>query len=105
MEEDQLLRINPVIQNWAPAVKRLPKEIKEMIELKNKYKIRIDGIALAGNVLREIPIWQHPYRMERLKNATKAGNCLRSNHRVATVGNTVDLIDCFPSPKRFDVPM
>ncbi|KAJ3978457.1 hypothetical protein F5890DRAFT_1576170 [Lentinula detonsa] len=79
---DPAVRVNIFLQS-----------LKTLTETAKKYGLRIEGIAFSRIILRNMPIWYHREAdpLIRSMNSTKASVCLRTKHKIRTVGETVDL--------------
>ncbi|KAJ7248085.1 hypothetical protein C8J57DRAFT_996605, partial [Mycena rebaudengoi] len=63
-----------------------------MILAARKYKLKFTGLSISNKLKLEMPIWKHPaMRKTRYQNACRrnAAKCLRLNHNVQTVHDTL----------------
>ncbi|KAF5352050.1 hypothetical protein D9758_009406 [Tetrapyrgos nigripes] len=92
----QRIKQNCFLQSWStsssPRSAQVP-ELRRMINVGQKYGIRIEGLAFARDILREMPIWHHIQADPRIKRLTnsQASKCLMEKHRLTTVGQAEDL--------------
>ncbi|KAJ3804368.1 hypothetical protein F5876DRAFT_53492, partial [Lentinula aff. lateritia] len=85
-------KINIFLQSWNTVKTKLPKDLQDMIQIANKYRLRLDGLAFSRNIIREIPIWLHKEATGiRKVHNSKESRCLRQNHCVFTVGEVQKL--------------
>ncbi|KAJ3739259.1 hypothetical protein DFH05DRAFT_1407723, partial [Lentinula detonsa] len=81
-------KINIFLQTWKTQTSKLPKDLKNMIEVAKKFGTRLEGLAFLKNITREMPVWYHAEAPETSKSYNQQQNkCLRENHNVRTVGN------------------
>ncbi|KAJ3978958.1 hypothetical protein F5890DRAFT_1422050 [Lentinula detonsa] len=81
-------KINIFLQTWKTQTSKLPKDLKNMIEVAKKFGTRLEGLAFPKNITREMPVWYHAEVPETSKSYNQQQNkCLRENHNVRTVGN------------------
>ncbi|RPD58237.1 hypothetical protein L226DRAFT_427297, partial [Lentinus tigrinus ALCF2SS1-7] len=96
------LRLNTFLQNWNPKVRNLPNELKGMVNVAKKYGLRLEGLAFSRNIMRSVPMWDHPHarrkELSRLCYQSKVTTCLRSNHRARTVGDFERLASTLDEP-------
>ncbi|KAJ3978667.1 hypothetical protein F5890DRAFT_1393221, partial [Lentinula detonsa] len=91
---DPAVRVNIFLQSWQTYQNKnqIPR-LKTLTDTAKKYGLRIEGIAFSRVILRNMPIWYHREAdpLIRSMNSTKASVCLRTKHKIRTVGETVDL--------------
>ncbi|KAH9858876.1 hypothetical protein C2E23DRAFT_718170, partial [Lenzites betulinus] len=85
------MRFNMFLQHWRPKLSALPTELKAMVKVADKYNLRVEGLAFARTILREMPIWDHGQAevraIRRLAIPAAVVTCLYKNHGVRTVGD------------------
>ncbi|TBU61898.1 hypothetical protein BD310DRAFT_776819, partial [Dichomitus squalens] len=92
-------RCNPLLQAWSPNLRALPPAVKSLLVSAKKYGVRMEGLAIDRDILRELPMWHHahadPETMQKLAaNVSSETKCLRSNHLLLTVGEFEILAGC-----------
>jgi hypothetical protein len=66
-----------------------------MLKTGRDYDLRCQGLRIAPETRREMPIWFHPGvdRSINLAQSKIHATCLRSNHQIRTVGEALDSIE------------
>ncbi|KAJ6537144.1 hypothetical protein B0H19DRAFT_858137, partial [Mycena capillaripes] len=86
------LRRNMYLQNWRVNTrsKTLPKDLKDIVKVADKYKVQMDGLAISREIQREAIIWYHikTDTTRGLFNREEQTQCLKRNHKIVTVGDT-----------------
>ncbi|KAG1890712.1 uncharacterized protein F5891DRAFT_1197797 [Suillus fuscotomentosus] len=75
-------KINPFLQTWSPSQKRLPSNLRRIIQTAKKYGTRWEAITINPSIARELPVWFHigaSADLNKLNNHLYAA-CLRDNH-------------------------
>ncbi|KAF5344335.1 hypothetical protein D9758_013247 [Tetrapyrgos nigripes] len=95
---DQRIKVNPLLQTWKTSP---PKHLKtaaatdlhKLITSVKEFGIRQEGIAFSRLAMREMPIWYHRHAEKKIRqlNHSAASECLRSNHKMITVGQAEEL--------------
>ncbi|KAJ3721117.1 hypothetical protein C8R42DRAFT_561189, partial [Lentinula raphanica] len=92
---DPAVRINIFLQSWQTYQNKnqIPR-LKTLTDTAKKHGLRIEGVAFSREILRGMPIWYHKEAnpLIRSMNSTKSSICLRTKHKIRTVGEAVDLI-------------
>lgn len=91
------LRINPFLQAWNPKKRKLPQELRDMVNVANKYGLRLEGLAFSRSIICDMPMWDHamadtPVLRWLSAHPTKVIDCLRDKHGLRTVGDFMDLV-------------
>ncbi|KAI0822593.1 hypothetical protein BC628DRAFT_1456943 [Trametes gibbosa] len=85
------LRINPFLQNWKPTKTNLPDELKSILAAAKHYGLRLEALAPARTILRQMPMWDHAQadktKIRTLGGCSAATACLKNTHRLVTVGD------------------
>ncbi|KAE9383052.1 hypothetical protein BT96DRAFT_961109 [Gymnopus androsaceus JB14] len=89
------IRQNVFLQSWQTCTSsknQLP-ELKMLTDTARKYGVRIEGIAFSRQIICAMPIWYHKEASIAIRsmNQTLASNCLRTKHKVRTVGETLEV--------------
>ncbi|KAJ7252019.1 hypothetical protein C8J57DRAFT_1238360 [Mycena rebaudengoi] len=90
-----MARVNPFIQTWGPLIDKLPKPLRKMYKTAKKFGVKLDALAISKDVKESLPMWFHAGATTDLKrrNNTALAKCLRKNHGVVTVGDTLELVE------------
>ncbi|KAJ3999731.1 hypothetical protein F5050DRAFT_1564441, partial [Lentinula boryana] len=92
---DPAVRINIFLQSWQTYQNKnqIPR-LKTLTDTAKKYGLRIEGSAFSREILQSMPIWYHKEAdpMIRSMNSTISSICLRTKHKIRTVGEMADLI-------------
>ncbi|KAJ3976609.1 hypothetical protein EV361DRAFT_789870, partial [Lentinula raphanica] len=81
-------KINVFLQSWNSNASKLPKDLKDMINIAKKYGTQLEGMAFSKSIIRQMPIWLHKEAKDSHKlHNSKESRCLRQNHGVITVGD------------------
>ncbi|TBU42488.1 hypothetical protein BD309DRAFT_896175, partial [Dichomitus squalens] len=96
---DAALRVSPFLQTWTPSARALPPAVKALVATAAKFDVRLDGLAIAREIQREIPMWFHPHvdldlMAKHASNTTRETRCLKSYHKLVTVGDFDSLAAC-----------
>ncbi|KAJ3966699.1 hypothetical protein EV361DRAFT_933969, partial [Lentinula raphanica] len=75
-------RVNIFLQSWKTDRTKLPPDIRQMLNIADKYGVRLDGLAFSRDIIRQMPMWLH------IEAEVK---CLKKNHAVRTVGDAETL--------------
>jgi hypothetical protein len=70
----------------------LPYDIKRMILAARKYHLKFTALSIGTEIKLRMPMWKHPAAHSLLyqqANRREAARCLRLNHQVRTVGDTL----------------
>ncbi|TBU36216.1 hypothetical protein BD309DRAFT_985100 [Dichomitus squalens] len=97
----------PLLTVLGPLFQNLPQPVKALITTAKKFGVRMDGLAVARNILRELPMWFHahadPETMAKLAaNTLRETKCLKAAHRISTVGEFETLAACKAEPGHVD---
>jgi hypothetical protein len=92
---EPMARVNPFIQTWGPLIGKLPKPLKRMYQSAKKFGVKFDALAISKDIKESLPMWFHAGATADLKrrNNTNLAKCLRNNHGIVTVGDTLHLIE------------
>ncbi|KAJ7234271.1 hypothetical protein C8J57DRAFT_1078003, partial [Mycena rebaudengoi] len=84
---DAMLRTCPYLQSWRPKMSELSEDLQRMIKVGDKYDLKMDGIAIAREIQRDMPIWYHAKSTatRRLFNYGPEVRCLKYNHKMRLV--------------------
>lgn len=87
-------QINSFLQTWNPSTTgktNLPKYLKKLITTAKKQRVSFAAIKLEKHLMKQLPIWYHLGAETKLKklNNTPISDCLRRNHKVKTVADTL----------------
>lgn len=97
---DPEARINIFLQSWQTYTNKnqLP-ELKLLVDTARKYGLRIEGIAFSRKILWSMPIWYHRQASPEIRamNSTAASICLRSKHKIQTVGEVESMANLIQS--------
>jgi ribonuclease HI/exonuclease III len=90
-------KINLFLQSWKTLQgkdNRVCPEIKRMLKTAKKYKIKIINRQAPALMADKMPIWLHKMANKNARRLIhgKASDCLRSTHKVRTVGDIVACI-------------
>lgn len=101
--KQQDLRINPFLQKWNPKIRGLPEVLKGMVNIANKYGLRLEGLAFSRDILHAMPMWDHEYaakkELSHLTYPSRVVTCLRQNYGAMTVGEFEKLADVLCNPQ------
>ncbi|KAF8832957.1 hypothetical protein BDN67DRAFT_861125, partial [Paxillus ammoniavirescens] len=95
-------RINPFLQSWETATRKIPGTLQRIIKVARKYNVKLATGALTVDARKELPIWFHigaNSKLAQLNNHFYAP-CLRDAHGVLTVGHLVELTTTLPTEHR-----
>lgn len=99
---DRELRVNTLLQHWAPKSRGLVPELAAIMSAAKKYGVRQEGLAFSRTILRAMPMWDHnkadAHAIRSLAARSAASACLKKNHRVSTVGDCEALAAALLSP-------
>ncbi|KAJ3857351.1 hypothetical protein EV368DRAFT_30403 [Lentinula lateritia] len=85
---DEYSKINIFLQSWNTDVRKLPKDLQDMIKVAKKHNLRLDGLAFSRDTIRQMPLWLHSECKEiKSKHNNPLSKCLRENHKVRLVGD------------------
>ncbi|KAJ6524574.1 hypothetical protein B0H19DRAFT_972001, partial [Mycena capillaripes] len=88
---DEALRRNMYLQTWRTNTrsKTLPKDLKDLIKVADKYDLQMEGLAISREIQREAIIWYHPKTdaTRSMFNRGEQTECLKKNHKIITVGD------------------
>ncbi|KAH9849472.1 hypothetical protein C2E23DRAFT_685388, partial [Lenzites betulinus] len=100
---DARRRSNTFLQHWKPKKSVLPKDLKAMMKVAEKYGLRQEGLAYTRAAMRNMPMWDNVHTdekcMKRLTKRSGATRCLLVNHDAKTVGDFEDLAKGLQSGK------
>ena len=90
---DAAAKVNTFLQTWKVSTRviaGLPDELRRMVKVAEKYRVQLAAQNPSEEMKKALPIWYHggegPGR--QVANST-ASACLRENHGVTTVGETM----------------
>ncbi|KAI0742776.1 hypothetical protein C8Q80DRAFT_1066416, partial [Daedaleopsis nitida] len=96
------VRLNPFLQDWKPMASKLPPELKAIVQAAKTHGLRAEGLAFSRDILRQMPMWYHVHadrrRIRTLAATSRASACLRTNHRLRSVGDFVRTAEMRDSP-------
>ncbi len=99
---DETVRMNPLLQSWRPKVLALPRPLQAMIQVSEKYNLRVEGLAFSRSILRGMPMWYHIHgdkeAMTKLTRVSNAVRCLRDRHELRVVGDFEAFANNFHAP-------
>jgi hypothetical protein len=83
------------LQSWRTNTrsKNLPKDLKDMVKVADKYNLHMDGLAISREIQREAILWHH-IKSDATRGTFNRGEqtlCLKNNHKIMTVGGAVDM--------------
>jgi hypothetical protein len=92
---DREVRTNVFLQSWKTSTghqTEILKDLRDILQVSEKYGARPEGLAFSRDILREMPIWYHREGDKKLRklNHSKASDCLRDKHKIRTVGHAMD---------------
>lgn len=94
---DKDARLNSFLQKWDVSLRRergLPNDLRRMVKAGRKYGVIVDAVNPSEEIKAKLPVWYHIGRGEgRSKDNTMAARCLRQNHGVDTVEETLRVAD------------
>ncbi|KAF8224252.1 hypothetical protein L208DRAFT_1225173, partial [Tricholoma matsutake] len=81
-------RVNVFAQTWTPRLHSLPQSLQWITKAARKYNLNLEALFYASKTLDAFPVWFHIGADEIIskQNNTHAANCLRTHHKVTTVG-------------------
>ncbi|KAF5328335.1 hypothetical protein D9619_013331 [Psilocybe cf. subviscida] len=86
---DPMIRDNPFLQDWNPAITKLPKNIQKMLKTAHTYGVKLEVAEVTADQARNMPVWSHlamTPEMRKLQNAVYP-TLLRQKHKIVTVGD------------------
>jgi ribonuclease HI/exonuclease III len=93
---DQESRENWIMQTWHESMakdSKISPMIREMLKIARKYNVRVEPQKLAIKVKEEMPIWHHIGVTNNYIWNKKASRCLRTTHKIKTVGDIVNYMN------------
>ncbi|KAJ7150051.1 hypothetical protein C8R43DRAFT_887526, partial [Mycena crocata] len=87
---DKNLRLNVFLQSWNSKRTDLPHDLNELMKVAMKRDVKMEGLAFERETIRKINIWYH-FRSTASRgifNRGQATICLKTKHRIQTVGDT-----------------
>ncbi|KAJ6548853.1 hypothetical protein B0H19DRAFT_855805, partial [Mycena capillaripes] len=87
------LHLSVFLQSWNSKRSKLPKDLNDLMKVALKHDVEIEGLAFRREIQRGLTIWYH------IKSTANCGAfnrgtetiCLKSKHKVVTVGETETL--------------
>ncbi|KAJ6571551.1 hypothetical protein B0H19DRAFT_860252, partial [Mycena capillaripes] len=94
---DKQLRLNAFLQSWSSKRAALLQDLNNMMKVALKRDVQMEGLAFTRETIRGLTIWYHfkSHATKRLFNRTL---CLKSKHKVKTVGETEELARRLQTP-------
>lgn len=102
---DENVRVNTYLQTWDTKVSELSPDLAGMVKAASKNSLRMEGLAIARNIQREMPIWFHQHSTAKRTLFTGGQHhkdlvrCLKLVHEVRTTGDAEDLARRLPTPR------
>jgi len=90
-----LAQINVYLQTWRAGLhpgSTLPKTLQNMLKIGKKFGLNFTSLKLSDSVKEKLPAWYHigvNHQLYSKLNNTPTSKCLRTKHKVRTVGDLV----------------
>lgn len=94
-EIDHLAKLNTFLQQWNVARTKLPKRLNELLAIAKETNVSFQALKPSRELLNKLPAWYHLGAKRFLKAApnSKAGRCLRENHKVCTMSDLYRVVE------------
>ncbi|THU75665.1 hypothetical protein K435DRAFT_706713 [Dendrothele bispora CBS 962.96] len=97
---DKRCRINPILQSWKTSPPKHAKtaaanDLQCLIKTIKTFNIRQEGLAFSREQQRQMPIWYHKHADPAIRklNRSTASECLKTKHKIFTVGQAERLAE------------
>ncbi|TBU21222.1 hypothetical protein BD311DRAFT_679005, partial [Dichomitus squalens] len=105
--EEKSMRVNTFLQSWSPrqkAARDIPMELKAIIAVAKKHNLVVNALAPSRGIMKSMPMWGHTKADKRgLRKASKNDSltvrCLKTKHRLVSVGDFVDFAGLEDKPE------
>ncbi|KAJ7583850.1 hypothetical protein C8J56DRAFT_723422, partial [Mycena floridula] len=90
-KKNEDMKINMFLQSWKAT--NMSGDLGKMVQAAKDLGVRLEGIAISRETMEQMPIWFHKEADPKIRrlNHSKESQCLRKEHKVITVGDTMKL--------------